>query len=395
MGWFVHGASRLDGADDFDIMIREVARSLSLSGAAVEEVEGDALRIGGVTTTLTNLRRAWVEQLSEDRLPWLERTVRALLEHQPMPDAVDLSRVRPSVYSANALGLNSLATMLDAASDTEGGEVPNRRIAGDLTWTVVWDTPATMEVVHAVHLEKWQVGFDDLLDTAKRNLAMQPFLGWDVLDGRIFAPKGVDDYDGARVFLPGQLDFLPFEEERVIFHPSRPSCAVMSVDDEEAIAVAAEQALDHIGAANRVSLVPLVGYTNNWRPLRLGADHPAYQSWSRLVTYDAAAAYETQHRLLEPSLGHDVFAASYVPIEQSNGALSSYCTWTRGVESLLPETERVAFYEEDSEPFLVPWHIMHDVCGDLLERTDHIPKRWRVATFPSRTEIEILRAKSL
>ena len=71
MGWFVHGASRLDGADDFDIMIREVARSLSLSGAAVEEVEGDALRIGGVTTTLTNLRRAWVEQLSEDRLPWL------------------------------------------------------------------------------------------------------------------------------------------------------------------------------------------------------------------------------------------------------------------------------------------------------------------------------------
>lgn len=394
MGWFVHGASQLDGAEDFDVMIREFARTLSPLGSSIEEMDGDALRIGGVTATLTNLRRAWVEQLAQDRLPWLERTVRALLEREPMPDAIDRSRLRPSVLSANALGLNSLASMLDGEPGTSG-DVPNEPIAGDLTWTVVWDTPATMEFVHTEHLDRWQVDFGDLLATAKQNLAMQPFLGWEVVDGRIFAPKGIDDYDGARVFLPGQLDFLPFKEERVVFHPSRPSCAVMSVEDDEAIAAAAEHALGHIGAANHVSLIPLVGYTDNWRPLRLEPDHPAYQSWSRLITYDSAAAYETQHRLLEPSLGDDVFAASYVPIEQSDGALSSYCTWTRGVESLLPVTERVAFYEENTEPFLVPWHTVREVCGELMERTDHTPERWRVAAFPSRTEIDILRKESV
>ena len=394
MGWFVYGASKLDEAEDFDVAIRELAQTMLPTGSAIEEVEGDALRIGGVTTHLTNLRRAWVEQLAQDRVPWLERTVQALLSRQPMPEAVDLSRLRPSVSSVNALGLNSLSAMLAASPDAKD-DVPHQPIAGDFTWTVVWDTPAIMERIDADQIETWGLSFDDLLETAKRNLAMAPFLGWDVVDGRIFAPKGIDDYDGARVFLPGQLDFLPFDEERVVFHPTRPSCAVMSVDDDEAIAVAAEQALRHVGAANRVSLSPVVGHTGNWRPLRLEPDHRAYRDWSRLVTYDLAAAYETQHRLLEPSLGETVFAASYVPIEQSNGALSSYCTWTRGVESLLPEAERLAFYEEGVEPFLVPWDHALEVCGHLMERTDHSPARWRVVDFPTQTELEILRRSAM
>lgn len=394
MGWFIHGTSKLDGVDDFDVAIRELAQTMLPLGSGIEEVAGDALRIGGVTTHLTNLRRAWVEQLAQDRVPWLERTVRALVSRQPMPDAVDFSRLRPSVSSANALGLNSLASMVEPKPNTKA-DVPHDPIAGDFTWTVVWDTPATMELVDVEHLETWDVPFDELLDTAKRNLAMQPFLGWDVVDGRIFAPKGIDDYDGARAFLPGQLDFLPFDEERVVFHPTRPSCAVMSIDDDEAIAVAAEQALRHVGAANRVSLLPVVGYTDNWRPLRLDPSHRAYRDWSRLVTYDLAAAYETQNRLLEPLLGESVFAARYVLIEQPDGALSSYCTWTRGQESLLPEAERLAFYEDGEEPFLVPWDYALEVCGHLMERTDHVPARWRVVDFPTRTELEILRRTSL
>ena len=70
MGWFVYGASKLDGADDFDVAIRELAQTMLPLGSGIEEVEGDALRIGGVTTHLTNLRRAWVEQLAQDRVPW-------------------------------------------------------------------------------------------------------------------------------------------------------------------------------------------------------------------------------------------------------------------------------------------------------------------------------------
>jgi len=394
MSWFSQRLEERDAVDDFDAVIRELARTMLPIGSSLEEVDGDALRIGGVTTTLTNLRRAWSEHLAEDRFAWLERTVGALVTRQPVPDALDLSRVRPSICSANALGLAALGDMVGNDSRDSVRSVPHRPIAGDLTWTVVWDTPATMDFIDDDRLEVWGVDFDELLARAKLNLAMQPFLGWDVMEGRIFSPKGLDDYDGARAFLPGQLDFLPFEEERVIFHPARPSCAVMSVDDEDAIAVSAELALRHVGAANRVSLVPLVGYPGNWRPLRLEPDHGAYRHWSRLVTYDQAAAYETQHRLLEPLIGDDAYVASYVPIEQVSGAFSSYCTWTRGITALLPQADRVAFYEEGAEPFLVPWDAAREVCGDLMERTGHQPNRWRVEEFPSATELSLLRKLS-
>ena len=395
MGWFVQRLVKRDGIDDFDEMVRELANTMLPLGLTVEETAGDAIVVGGLHTTLSNLRRAWVEQPEQDRLPWLERTVRALVSPQPIPDALDTTRLRPSIGSRKTLGLAALQTMAEGNPTSPGRAIPHQPIAGDLTWTLVWDTPATMDLVTDEQLEVWGVEFDVLLEAAKMNLALAPFLGWEVVEDRIFAPKGIDDYDGARVFLPGQLDFLPFAEERVVFHPARPSCAVMSIDDEDAIAVAAENALSHVGAANRVSLTPLVGYTGNWRPLRLDPDHRAYQTWSRLVTYDHAAAYETQHRLLEPMIGDEVFAASYVPIEQSSGALSSYCTWTRGAEALLPETDRVAFYEEDAEPFLVSWDAAHEVCGHLMEATGHQPPRWRVVDYPTATELSILRNSSM
>lgn len=394
MGWFEQRLANLDGVNDFDVMIRKLANTMLPLGAVVAETTGDAVVVGGIHTTLTNLRRAWVEQPAEDRIPWLERTVRALVNPQPIPDALDTTRLRPSISSRKTLGLAALRSMAEGDSSSLH-EIPHRPIAGDLTWTLVWDTPATMDLVTEEQLEVWGVDFDALLQAAKMNLALAPFLGWEVVEDRIFAPKGIDDYDGARVFLPGQLDFLPFSEERVVFHPARPSCAVMSIDDEDAIAAAAANALSHVGTANRVSLPPLVGHTGHWRPLRLDPEHRAYDTWSRLVTYDQAAAYETQHRLLEPMIGPEVFAASYVPIEQSSGALSSYCTWTRGVEALLPETDRVAFYEEDAEPFLVPWDVAHEVVGHLMEATEHQPSRWRVVEYPTTTELSILRNASM
>ena len=111
MAWFAQSVSLLDGPEDFDVMIRRVANSMLPLGATVEEADGDVLRIGGITTTLTNLRRAWVEQVPEDRVPWLERTVSAFVSHQPIPDALDLSRVRPSVVSKSALGISALRTL--------------------------------------------------------------------------------------------------------------------------------------------------------------------------------------------------------------------------------------------------------------------------------------------
>ena len=400
MGWFPRTgesavataeAGALNGDDDFDWVIRQLAVELLPAGADVTEAPGDSLVIGPITTTLGNLRRAWVEHAPEERIPWLERTVAAFVSHEPIPQVPDLRRIRPAVRSRTSLGLTALQLGLDNGGLAAGQNLPSQPIAGDLAWTIVWDTPAVMDPIDENQVERWGRSFPELLRIAKTNLGMQPFMGWEVVDDRLFAPTGVDDYDGTRIFLPGALDFLPFDEERVVFLPTRSSCAVVSVDDAEAIAAAAEMALTQIGTANPVSLTPIVGFTDDWRVLELEPGHPGYEAWCRLVAYDRAAGYEGQQTLLNAALGDDVYVAKHVLVEDAEGSLSSYCTWSRGVETLLPITDRVALYEEGTEPFLVPWAAAVEVCGNLMEPTGHYPERVRVREFPSPTELSILR----
>ncbi len=401
MAWFarsnesgvgVADADVPNGDDDFDRLIRQLAADLLPAGASVREAPGDALVIGPITTTLGNLRRAWIEQDPAERVPWLERTVAAFVGHQPLPSTPDLSRLRPAVRSRTSVGLTALKLGLENGGLPAGSNLPSSPIAGDLAWTIVWDTPAVMDPIDENQIERWGYSFDELLRIAKTNLAMQPFLGWNVVDDRLYAPTGVDDYDGTRIFLPGALDFLPFDGDRVVFHPTRSSCAVVAADDADAIAVAAAHALTQIGAANRVSLTPIVGRTDDWRPLQLDPGHPAFDAWCQLVSYDRAAGYDTQQGLLSEAVGEDVFVAKHVLVEDPRGALSSYCTWSRGVETLLPVTDRVALYEEGAEPFLVPWAVAVEVCGELMEPTNHYPERVRVREFPSPTELSILRS---
>ena len=52
MGWFAQEVSLLDGAEDFDVMIRRLANSILPLGLSVEETDGDALKIAGITTCL-------------------------------------------------------------------------------------------------------------------------------------------------------------------------------------------------------------------------------------------------------------------------------------------------------------------------------------------------------
>ncbi len=387
----VDGDDSLNSDEDFDRLIRQLATDLLPPGSAVREAAGDALVIGPITTTLGNLRRAWIEHDRAERVPWLKRTVAAFVGHQPLPEAPDLSRLRPTVRSRTSIGLAALRLGLERGGLPAGSNLPSLPIAGDLAWTVVWDTPAIMDPIDEDQVDRWGYTFDELLGVAKTNLAMQPFLGWNVIDDRLYAPTGLDDYDGTRIFLPGALDFLPFDGDRVVFHPTRSSCAVVSADDPDAIALAADHALTQLSAANRVSLTPIVGRTGHWRPLQLESGHPAYDSWRQLIAYDRAAGYDTQDALLRASVGDDAFVAKHVLVEDPNGALSSYCTWSRDVETLLPVTDRVALYEENTEPFLVPWVAAVEVCGELLEPTNHYPERVRVREFPSSTELSILR----
>jgi hypothetical protein len=72
-------------------------------------------------------------------------------------------------------------------------------------------------------------------------------------------------------------------------------------------------------------------------------------------------------------------------MENADGSVRSFGTWSKGVTTWLPETDLIAFYDhEKKESGLVEWDRALAELGDLLTPVDDVyPPRWSVAEFPS------------
>ncbi len=395
MPWFTKDHSTGNDVKDFDRQIRSLIAKHAPADVPVIDTGQDALQIGSITTNLGNLRKAWAEHQPEERLPWLERTVIAFVDHKPIPNELNTSRLRPGIRSRTTFELAALQFAVDNNDGFTDASAPAMLpIAADLAWVLIWDTPATMGTINKSQLDEWNAPFDELLDIAKSNLAMEPFLGWNVIEDRVYSPMGLNDYDGTRVFLPGALSFLPFETERVVFQPTRTACFIADADDPEGLVIAAQLALQEVDAAHQVSFTPVVGYEGDWRPLELEPHHPAYAAWRRLITLDRLYGYDAQKAILEEQLRDELFIAKFSAVETNDGLVTSYCTWSAGVPTLLPVADVVAFYSGDSPDdgtFMVPWAAAVELVGHLIEPTNHYPTRFRVMDFPTPVELDVLR----
>lgn len=68
--------------------------------------------------------------------------------------------------------------------------------------------------------------------------------------------------------------------------------------------------------------------------------------------------------------------------------LWSTATWSTGVPTLLPEVDRVVFYDAEREKVLgaAEWSEVCATVPHLLIPTPWIPRRWRVEAFPTDAE---------
>ena len=110
--------------------------------------------------------------------------------------------------------------------------------------------------------------------------------------------------------------------------------------------------------------------------------------------------YGDQKPLLEQlyqQQGDDVFVASCSGISGGDIAGSaSYCVWAKGVVSLLPKTDKIAFMEgEGLQPAIVDWDQASAVVGDLMELQEIYPVRYRVEGFPTSEQLAALAETSL
>ena len=82
------------------------------------------------------------------------------------------------------------------------------------------------------------------------------------------------------------------------------------------------------------------------------------------------------------------FVASFSIVQHpETGHFMTYCVWPRGVLSLLPQTDTIAFMQDGKAPLMVPWDRTVEVVGDLMTPLDIYPQRFQVSEFPTEEQL--------
>ena len=86
----------------------------------------------------------------------------------------------------------------------------------------------------------------------------------------------------------------------------------------------------------------------------------------------------------------DIFVATYkLGEDNGTGLLTSACTWSKGIVSMIPETDIVALVALDPRggqnhnTQVIEWAALVKHAGHLMTPVQGFPTRYRVEHFPS------------
>jgi hypothetical protein len=102
---------------------------------------------------------------------------------------------------------------------------------------------------------------------------------------------------------------------------------------------------------------------------------------------------------LHEKTGEDVFVAAYMAAkDDETGRIRSYSVWSMGVDTLLPKTDVIHFFDPDrpeGEKIAGsgPWERVVEVVGGLMEEVDTYPERYRVRSYPTGEQLAAIAAE--
>jgi uncharacterized protein YtpQ (UPF0354 family) len=289
---------------------------------------------------------------------------------------------------------------------TDGDRIPSiasKPLCADIVVQIGFDTETNIARVSNDQLEKWDVEFEEALGDAVNNLRIKTGDKWHQIGPGVFVGAWEDYYDASRILLPDALYRLNLSGDPIVFIPSRETLIVTGSRDTNAQSIAIELALKiYSERPRRISMTALAHVDGQWKSFA-----PEGETGMRLFTLQKAILaeeYETQKEDLQKAMeeaGDDVFVASVMRIKQNHGEeIFSLCSWTDGVDTLLPVTDLLAFGRlgEDqklSKSATVPWEVAVKHAGHLLESTPYLPTRFRVRSFPDEATFDALICESV
>ncbi|WP_257306827.1 hypothetical protein [Geothrix campi] len=230
-------------------------------------------------------------------------------------------------------------------------------------WLRIWDQPA-----------------DDVLDLALEHLRLRSEAGFVRLPSGIYRGPWRDGADAARLLLPEIWHGL-FKDQ----HPflAIPSAGTLLAAPQILLPKLIEEVGRSIQAGDPVlQLAVLERIGDKLVTARLQDPHPMSAPQKELKHLDLLEALRQQEKDLDPALGRP---APVLMLKTSQGKPLTMATWAAGAPVLLPETDLIAFADEEGAPLGICWRQSLPRINELRGEGVAIwgPRRVRYDGFPT------------
>lgn len=280
---------------------------------------------------------------------------------------------------------------------------PSGFALGSRLWLAAFlDYPTSTSLISTSDLDDWGVSFEQCMEPALENLVARSKEGLVEVAEGIYHSPWQDCYDPARLYCPRILGPLRLKGDPVAIVPNWNQLIVTGSDDLEGLTASILYAGKIIDEEPRpISAMPIVRRGSAWVDFVLPKGHPVEPLLRKRRVLELDQIYRDQAALLEKvheKEGADVYVARH------NGSRhdkdddhDSYSVWSKGVATLLPQTERVAFFDPDQPESReviarVDWDIVRLLCGPLMKDAASSPPRFLVDSFPTAAQFEAMAA---
>ncbi|MEL6896019.1 MAG: hypothetical protein AAFP90_07950, partial [Planctomycetota bacterium] len=197
-----------------------------------------------------------------------------------------------------------------------------------------------------------------------------------------------DSYDSSRLLLIGNTPPVDQPKDYAVVVSSRDALFIGDLGDESTVdALHRLTVMDSQERVRPLSPIPLRyvdGEWTDWTPPNVESELP---SFSELRLHFLMEIYDSQKQILDDEDDLQLFPefiASFTLYKTEQEDIVSYSVWSQSIETLLPETDQIALANLEGDTLLVPWKIVQEEVGELMQRVEGLyPPRYRVTEFPN------------
>ena len=352
-------------------------------------LRGDDRRV----INLANFYHQYCETPHSKRQQQLQMSVMAILQDFELPEDFSdaLPDIRPRIWSRAAIESIDLRQRLETAP-AEDADFAGQLVGDHLWCSIAYDLPWSVRSVNRSEIEKWDVSFYEALESGRRNLDELTSQYAKIGDGFYSFVHG-DTYDASRLMLIDKIRDLEVDGQHVVMVPNRDTILITGSQDTEGLTTLARIARKSIEDAYTLVPLPLILDGDQWIDWIPPDDHPAREDFKYLEGWYFTGEYQSQKDLLDAiheNEGTDIFVAKYSAVQGKGDRIASYCVWSEGVDSLLPRTDHVLFFQPEKQVSASgTWDSVWNAVGHLMIEQDELyPPRYRVRDFPNANQLQ-------